>query len=115
VSSGLVRTYDRFDACEDAVQEAQLAAAQQRPSAGVPDNPRSWLVAVSSRRLIDEWRSESARWRREEAVTALKIEPGPTEHSDDTLTLSSTRLTVIDSVYQLVLFLGVALAVGLVQ
>ena len=56
----LVRKYDRFDACEDAVQEALLAAAQQWPADGVPDSPRSWLVTVASRRLVDEWRSESA-------------------------------------------------------
>jgi RNA polymerase sigma factor (sigma-70 family) len=83
----LVRKYDRFDACEDAVQEALLAAAQQWPSAGVPDSPRSWLVTVASRRLVDEWRSESARSRREETVAALEVEAGSTEQRDDTLTL----------------------------
>ncbi len=83
----LVRKYDRFDACEDAVQEALLAASQQWPSSGVPDSPRSWLVTVASRRLVDEWRSESARSRREEAVATLEVEPGPTEQRDDTLTL----------------------------
>jgi len=83
----LVRKYDRFDACEDAVQEALLAASQQWPAAGVPDSPRSWLVTVASRRLVDEWRSESARSRREEAVATLEVEPGATEQRDDTLTL----------------------------
>jgi RNA polymerase sigma factor (sigma-70 family) len=83
----VVRKYDRFDACEDAVQEALLAASQQWPEAGVPDSPRAWLVTVASRRLVDEWRSESARSRREEAVAALEVEPGPIEQRDDTLTL----------------------------
>jgi RNA polymerase sigma factor (sigma-70 family) len=84
----LVRKHGRFDACEDAVQEALLAAAQQWPAAGVPDHPRSWLVTVASRRLVDEWRSESARARREEAVATLdQVGPGPTEQADDTLTL----------------------------
>jgi RNA polymerase sigma factor (sigma-70 family) len=83
----LVRKYDRFDACEDAVQEALLAASQQWPDSGLPDSPRSWLVTVASRRLVDEWRSESARSRREEAVAALDVELGPTEQRDDTLTL----------------------------
>ena len=27
---------------------------------GVPDNPRAWLLTVAARRLVDEWRSESA-------------------------------------------------------
>jgi RNA polymerase sigma factor (sigma-70 family) len=83
----LARRYGRFDACEDAVQEALLAAAQQWPADGVPASPRSWLVTVASRRLVDEWRSEGARQRREETVAALEVEPGPTEDSDDTLTL----------------------------
>lgn len=57
-----------FDACEDAVQEALLAAALQWPEAGVPDNPRGWLITVASRKLVDQIRSESARRRREDAL-----------------------------------------------
>ena len=38
----LVRRHGQFDACEDAVQEALLAASQQWPGEGVPDNPRAW-------------------------------------------------------------------------
>ena len=73
VLGSLVRRYGQFDACEDAVQEALLAAALQWGEDGVPDEPRSWLVTVASRRLVDEWRSESARRRREE--TAAGREP----------------------------------------
>ncbi|MBM0229761.1 MULTISPECIES: RNA polymerase sigma factor [Micromonospora] len=70
----LVRRHGQFYACEDAVQEALLAAAVQWPEQGVPEHPRSWLVTVASRRLTDEWRSERARRDREVAV-ALR-EPG---------------------------------------
>ena len=35
----LVRRYGRFDICEDAVQEALLAAALQWPEQGVPESP----------------------------------------------------------------------------
>ena len=59
----LVRRYGRFDACEDAVQEALLAAAVQWPQEGVPDSPQAWLVTVASRRLADQLRSEQARRR----------------------------------------------------
>ena len=84
----LLRRYGRFDASEDAVQEALLAGATQWPERGVPENPSAWLVTVASRRLIDEWRSESARRRREERVTVLDVpEPGPVAERDDTLTL----------------------------
>jgi len=88
----LVRRHGQFDACEDAVQEALLAATLQWPADGVPDRPRSWLLTVAERSLVDGWRSESAQRRREVAVAAL--EPAgraPAEHQDagqdDTLVL----------------------------
>jgi RNA polymerase sigma factor (sigma-70 family) len=83
-----VRRHGQFDACEDAVQEALLAAALQWDEEGVPDNPRSWLSTVASRRLVDMWRSESARRRREEtaAVRELPVRARLSEQ-DDTLTI----------------------------
>jgi RNA polymerase sigma factor (sigma-70 family) len=84
----LARRYGRFDSSEDAVQEALLAAATQWPEQGVPESPRAWLVTVASRRLVDGWRSEGARRRREEQVTVLDVpDPGPVAERDDTLTL----------------------------
>ena len=84
----LVRRYGQFDACEDAVQEALLAGALQWPTEGVPDNPGSWLKTVAVRRLLDEWRSESARRRREETAAALELPvQAPPSDRDDTLTL----------------------------
>jgi RNA polymerase sigma factor (sigma-70 family) len=85
----LVRRHGQFDACEDAVQEALLAAALRWAEEGIPDNPRSWLVTVASRRLVDEWRSESARRRREEtdAVLELPAQGQQLSDEDDTLTL----------------------------
>jgi RNA polymerase sigma factor (sigma-70 family) len=82
----LVRRHGQFDACEDAVQESLLAAALQWHDEGVPDNPRAWLVTVASRRLVDAWRSDSARQRREETAAALEVPGEPADH-DDTLTL----------------------------
>ncbi len=93
----LVRRHGQFDACEDAVQEALLAAAMQWPAEGVPDRPRSWLLTVARRSLVDEWRSESARRRREQTVAALDPaahdpaadldDAGPLADQDDTLVL----------------------------
>ncbi|HYQ63216.1 RNA polymerase sigma factor [Actinophytocola sp.] len=84
----LVRRHGQFDACEDAVQEALLAASVQWPAEGVPREPAGWLVTVAGRRLTDQWRSEAARRRRELAVST---EPAPEEdvakHVDDTLRL----------------------------
>ncbi|WP_290055922.1 sigma factor, partial [Amycolatopsis solani] len=57
----LVRRYGLFDACEEAVQEALVAASAQWPVEGWPENPRGWLVTVASRRLADQVRSDAAR------------------------------------------------------
>jgi RNA polymerase sigma factor (sigma-70 family) len=71
VLGALVRRYGHFDTCEDAVQEALLAAAVQWPDQGVPQNPRAWLITVASRRVTDEVRSDQARRRRETTTAAL--------------------------------------------
>ena len=65
VLGALMRRYGNFDAAEDAVQEALLSAVGQWPRQGVPANPRAWLITVASRRMTDQWRSDSARQRRE--------------------------------------------------
>ncbi len=96
----LVRRHGQFDACEDAVQEALLAAATQWPADGVPAEPAGWLVTVAGRRLTDQWRSESARRRRETADAvrtpghqlvapdpAAELERVAGQDTDDTLTL----------------------------
>jgi RNA polymerase sigma factor (sigma-70 family) len=88
VLGAMVRRHGQFDACEDAVQEALLAAALQWPGKGVPDNPRSWLATVASRRLVDEWRSDTARRRREESSASLELPVrGQAAQRDDTLAL----------------------------
>jgi RNA polymerase sigma factor (sigma-70 family) len=86
VLGALVRRYGRFDACEDAVQEALLAAALQWPVEGEPDDPSAWLITVASRRLTDQLRSEGARRRREESAAA-EVPAGEAVDEDDTLTL----------------------------
>jgi RNA polymerase sigma factor (sigma-70 family) len=70
VLGALVRRYGHFDAAEDAVQEALLAATLQWPDEGQPDNARGWLIRVGERRLTDILRSEQARRRREDAVAS---------------------------------------------
>ena len=88
VLGALVRRYGGFDTCEDAVQEALLAAAVQWPTGGVPGNPKGWLITVSSRRRTELWRNEAARRRREQAAALLAPpDPEPVPAVDDTLTL----------------------------
>jgi len=83
----LVRRYGDFEACEDAMQEALIAASAQWPRDGVPDSPRAWLVQVASRRHIDQVRSDVARRRRESLAVDLEPPPTPVPAVDDTLAL----------------------------
>jgi predicted RNA polymerase sigma factor len=87
VLGAVVRRYGDFATCEDAVQEALLAAAQQWPAGGVPDHPKNWLIRVAARRRIELLRNEAARRHREEAVFRTTIEPPPGSEVDDSLTL----------------------------
>jgi RNA polymerase sigma factor (sigma-70 family) len=68
VLTALVRRYGQFHLCEDASQEALLAAALQWPADGIPENPRGWLITVAARRLMDQVRSERSRRNREELI-----------------------------------------------
>jgi RNA polymerase sigma factor (sigma-70 family) len=96
VLGAVTRRYRDFTACEDAVQEALLAASVQWPTEGMPDNPRGWLIQVAARRLADHVRADAARRHREELVVSLvpvdeqialaADEAGPGER-DDTLEL----------------------------
>ncbi|HEU0302251.1 MAG TPA: DUF6596 domain-containing protein [Longimicrobium sp.] len=96
VLGAVARRHGDFDAAEDAVQEALVAAAMQWPAQGIPQNPRGWLYHVALRRITDHLRSEMARRRREDAVASQvwaewafvpppEVEVGVA--GDDTLTL----------------------------
>lgn len=94
VLGALVRRFGRFDAAEDAVQEALLAASRAWPAEGVPQDPRSWLIRIGYRRMVDLLRSDQARRRREwEAGTAdlamreTDRRAAPAPETDDGLTL----------------------------
>ncbi|MFF9686362.1 RNA polymerase sigma factor [Streptomyces sp. NPDC014623] len=94
VLGALTRRFGRFDIAEDAVQEALLAASRTWPAEGVPENPRSWLIRVGYRRMVDLLRSDQARRRREKEAGTAELamqEParqgGPAQETDDGLTL----------------------------
>jgi RNA polymerase sigma factor (sigma-70 family) len=94
VLGSVVRRYGHFDLAEDATQEALAEAAVRWQRDGLPRNPKGWLVTVASRRLTDLVRSDDARRRREDRVTAWERDarsgPGadePRPGGDDTLLL----------------------------
>ena len=81
-----MRRFGDFDAAEDAVQEALLAAALHWPEEGIPEQPRGWLIQAASRRLIDQVRSDRSRERRERE-TAMEQSPEVSDRDDSLLVL----------------------------
>ena len=49
---------------EDLAQEALVAALQQWPESGVPDNPGAWLMATAKHRAIDRLRRADVHERK---------------------------------------------------
>ena len=54
--AGLTRIVRDVGLAEDLAQDALLAALEQWPKSGVPDNPGAWLMAIGKRRAIDVMR-----------------------------------------------------------
>ncbi|MDE3096040.1 MAG: RNA polymerase sigma factor [Chloroflexota bacterium] len=70
---GLVRLTRDVGLAEDLAQDALVAALQQWPECGVPDQPGAWLMAVARRRALDLYRrSERLRRKQEEIGRSLE-------------------------------------------
>ena len=54
--AGLARLTGDVSVAEDLAQDALLAALEQWPQSGVPDNPGAWLMAAAKRKAIDQMR-----------------------------------------------------------
>jgi len=53
---------------EDLAQEALIAALEQWPESGIPDNPGAWLMATAKRRAIDHFRRNQMLDRKHEEL-----------------------------------------------
>nr|WP_329602866.1 RNA polymerase sigma factor [Actinomadura soli] len=56
IIAGLARMVHDIGLAEELAQDALVAALEQWPESGVPDNPGAWLMAVGKRRAIDRLR-----------------------------------------------------------
>lgn len=77
VVATLTRTFGSLQLAEDAVQEAALAALRTWPQAGVPRDPRAWLLVTARNKALDIVRREAARPAKEIAATYSAPEPAP--------------------------------------
>jgi len=56
IIAGLTRIVRDVGLAEELAQDALLAALQQWPESGIPDNPGAWLMAAAKNRAIDMFR-----------------------------------------------------------
>jgi RNA polymerase sigma factor (sigma-70 family) len=68
VIAGLTRLTRDIGLAEDLAQEALVAALEQWPESGVPDNPAAWLTATAKRRAIDLFRRNAVAARKHEEL-----------------------------------------------
>lgn len=72
VVAALVARFGDLAEAEDAAQDASERALHEWPRAGVPREPRAWLMVVARRRLIDRLRRSSVG--RDKADLAARME-----------------------------------------
>ena len=73
--AGLARIAGDVGLAEDLAQDALVAALEQWPESGVPDNPGAWLMATAKHRAIDRLRRlEMARRKHEQLGRELEVE-----------------------------------------
>jgi len=86
VLATLIRLVGDFDLAEEGLQDAFAAAVEQWPIAGMPANPRAWLVNVGRHKAIDRLRRRILQREKRgelEAEAAVAAQVAPAEASDD--------------------------------
>ena len=68
VIAGLVRIVRDVGLAEELAQDALVAALEQWPQSGVPDNPGAWLMATARHRAIDRVRRDARLARKQEQL-----------------------------------------------
>jgi RNA polymerase sigma factor (sigma-70 family) len=69
IIAGLARIVRDVGLAEDLAQDALVAALEQWPEQGVPDNPAAWLMAAAKHRAIDRLRRSKLQERKHEEIS----------------------------------------------
>ena len=90
----LIRLVGDFDLAEDALQDAVAVALARWPAAGLPDNPRAWLVNVGRNKAIDRVRRNVVfRGKQQELTREILLNASePCEDADKALDDDMMRL-----------------------
>src|SRR2546427_11568677 len=77
--AGLARMVGDVGLAEDLAQDALVAALEQWPASGVPDNPGAWLMATAKHRAIDQLRRRNMQGSKREhlrrALSERQVSP----------------------------------------
>src|SRR6187455_964807 len=68
VIAGVARIVRDVGLAEELAQDALIAALEQWPESGLPDNPGAWLMATAKRRAIDEYRKNKRAERKHQEL-----------------------------------------------
>ncbi|WP_328980874.1 RNA polymerase sigma factor [Streptomyces canus] len=91
IIAGVTRVVRDVGIAEELAQDALVAALEQWPRDGVPDNPGAWLMAIARRRAVDlvrrreNYARKLAEIGRDLTETAPPEEPSDPEDIDDDL------------------------------
>src|SRR6266851_3223678 len=79
--AGLTRIVRDVGVAEDLAQDALVAALEQWPNSGIPENPGAWLMATAKHRAIDHLRRKKLLDRKHEelGVRLEAVAPEPEE------------------------------------
>ncbi|MFI6296238.1 sigma-70 family RNA polymerase sigma factor [Nonomuraea sp. NPDC050790] len=84
IVAGLTRMVRDVGLAEELAQDALVAALEQWPTQGVPDNPGAWLMTAAKRRAVDHLRRGERQERKHaEIARTLEQEPSETVGLDD--------------------------------
>jgi RNA polymerase sigma factor (sigma-70 family) len=86
IIAGLTRMVHDVGLAEELAQDALLAALEQWPQSGIPDNPGAWLTAIAKRRAIDHIR-RSQRAERTNEQLRHDFDQQESQEPDDVLRL----------------------------
>ena len=99
--AGLMRLVRDIGVAEELAQDALVAALEQWPNAGIPDNPGAWLMTAAKRKAIDRFRRDKLHERKHEQLGyELEVEqeaaqPDPDAALDDEVGDDLLRLVFI--------------------
>ena len=68
IIAGLARITRDVGLAEELAQDALVAALQQWPESGIPDNPGAWMMAAAKHRAIDMFRRNKRLERKHEEL-----------------------------------------------